>query len=86
MTKAAVDIIDALMRALPEALDEIKRSIEIAELSFKGSKCGSCRYFDESDAVCRRHAPQPSPYEGVRGYWPHVYSDDWCGEWLAVIE
>ncbi len=33
--------------------------------------------------ICRRHAPRPGDANAIGdgGLWPHVASDDWCGEW-----
>jgi hypothetical protein len=53
--------------------------------------CADCRFFDASDTrdgYCRRNAPRSHLVAAdagdelrVRGVWPIVAADDWCGQW-----
>jgi hypothetical protein len=58
----------------------------------KDMKCEECKYFnvitEESTILeCRRYAPKMlcGSGEGWSGQkWPHVYHDDWCGEFQPI--
>lgn len=53
--------------------------------------CADCRYFDAvdtRDGYCRRNAPRSHLVAAdsgdelrVRGVWPIVSAEDWCGQW-----
>lgn len=47
-------------------------------------ECETCRYHDADMGQCRRRAP--FPVQGApndKPLWPHVFEDDWCGQWKA---
>ncbi len=48
--------------------------------------CGSCRWFQGSDAMgrCKANPPQVSEATGVSGVWPYVNSQEWCGKWTPI--
>lgn len=55
-------------------------------------KCETCRFYEEEDkddvdaiGMCRARSPQATAYYRT-GFWPIVFSDDWCGEYVAKEE
>lgn len=53
----------------------------------EADNCGNCRFAKpvEDGLDCRCNPPTPvyddSGDGDVRGYWPKVDSDSWCGQW-----
>jgi hypothetical protein len=43
-------------------------------------QCNTCRFFQASQAQCRRYAPQPTA-DAKNAHWPVVSANDWCGEY-----
>jgi len=58
--------------------------------------CCNCRYWREDRSLqrednrrcCCRYAPKPllsvsfSDEADIEAYWPLVYGDEWCGDWV----
>lgn len=47
--------------------------------------CVSCAFFERKELECRRESPKPLYVPGynkeVRGWWPTVILEDWCGNY-----
>ena len=67
--------------------------------NYNVEKCVNCEYYDRRRArptdgkapmwgQCRRHSPHLNPATAkayvVKGVWPLVRDDDWCGEWKIL--
>jgi purine nucleoside permease len=40
-----------------------------------------------SNGRCRRHPPVVlSDVDSFSTYWPHTDPDDWCGEYLVIVD
>jgi hypothetical protein len=51
--------------------------------------CAACAYWSrwrETEGVCRRHAPEPSPRSGAVSHWPQTHDWQGCGEGDSAIE
>lgn len=53
------------------------------------NKCSNCRYFEDTNAECRRYPPvlcarPEAALAPTRSQWPSVGPRDWCGEYAQA--
>ena len=72
---------------------EVEGKLEIVHQVYHGEKnqrCRSCLYFHEpttasmNQGLCRRNPPTVVEHV-VKGVFPVVIPNDWCGEWKSKV-